>query len=100
MKKLTFLVVSVALFSLSSFGQSTQDKKAIQGIVADESQKGLESASISLLKAKDSSVVRTIASDKSGHFQFSGVADGKYIVSATAVGHLISYSAPVEISQS
>jgi len=95
------MLASVALISLSSFGQSDQNKKNIQGFVTDDSQKGIESASVSLLKAKDSSVLKTIVSDRSGHFQFTGIADGKYIVSITAVGHLVSYSnAEISPSQS
>ncbi|HTQ63302.1 MAG TPA: TonB-dependent receptor [Puia sp.] len=101
MKKLTLMLASVALISLSSFGQSDQNKKNIHGFVTDDSQKGIESASVSLLKAKDSSVLKTIVSDRSGHFQFTGIADGKYIVSITAVGHLVSYSnAEISPSQS
>jgi len=95
------MLASVALISLSSFGQSDQNKKNIHGFVTDDSQKGIESASVSLLKAKDSSVLKTIVSDRSGHFQFTGIADGKYIVSITAVGHLVSYSnAEISPSQS
>jgi iron complex outermembrane receptor protein len=100
MKKLMFLVSGAVLIALSSFGQSQSAIGKIVGTVQDEGQKALESASISLLNAKDSSSVKIIASDKSGLYHFDGVTHGKYFVSATAVGHAIEFSPLFEITSS
>src|ERR1700730_15570406 len=98
MKKLMFLFFGIVLTVLSSFGQTQFEKGKISGTIADENQKTIESASVSLLKAKDSSSVKTIVSDKSGLFHFEGISDGKYVISVTAVGHSIAYSPVFEIS--
>ena len=42
---------------------------------------------MSLLRAKDSATVKLAASNKQGQFVFEGIANGKYLVSATAVGY-------------
>jgi len=98
MKKLMFLFFGIALTALSSFGQAQFEKGKISGTITDENQKTIESASVSLLKAKDSSSIKIVASDKSGLFHFEGISEGKYLISVTAVGHTIAYSSLFEIS--
>jgi iron complex outermembrane recepter protein len=98
MKKITTLLTAflVVILSLSGLAQTKNDK--VSGSIGDESQKPLESATISLLHAKDSSQVRSTASDKSGHFQFENLGEGKYLVSASAVGHTTTYSPSFELT--
>ncbi|HTS42965.1 MAG TPA: TonB-dependent receptor [Puia sp.] len=98
MKKLMFLAPVVVLMALSSLGQTPGSERKISGIISDENRNMVESASVSLLHARDSSLVKTVASDKSGKYRFNGVADGKYLLSVTAVGHSISYSRAFEVS--
>ena len=99
MRKVVILV-AIALFTLSftSFGQSGKGK--VSGVVIDGNTKTIESATITLLKAKDSSVLKMSVADKSGKFNFDGIGEGKYIVSITAVGHNKGFSEAFEISQS
>jgi len=94
------IMVAIALFTLSftSFGQSGKGK--VSGVVIDGNTKTIESATITLLKAKDSSVLKMSVADKSGKFNFDGIGEGKYIVSITAVGHNKGFSEAFEISQS
>ena len=91
----TFLITT---FSLSLFAQAPSAK--ISGEVGDDGHKPVEAATISLLNAKDSSRVRQTVSDKSGRYAFDKVADGKYLVSASSVGHTTSYSRAFELSGS
>lgn len=100
MKKLMFLALGSLVVAFSSFGQAQQEKGKVVGVIKDDNQKAIESVSVSLLNAKDSSSLKVIASDKSGLYHFDGVASGKYLVSATAVGHTIEYSPVFEISSS
>ncbi|MBL7697368.1 MAG: TonB-dependent receptor [Chitinophagaceae bacterium] len=92
---LLFLVLSV--YSLTGLAQSTGGK--ITGTVTTENQKALESATISLLHAGDSSVAKINVSDKAGKFEFENIPDGKYLVMISAVGYESSYS-PAEVSAS
>ncbi len=95
MKKLFSLTagVCIALTSLA------QNNAVINGTIKDGgNQKIIDAATISLLKAKDSSLVKATYSEKDGSFSFEQVKEGKYLVLATSVGHTKVYSKPVEVT--
>lgn len=95
-KVLSLLALSLTFLSLASYAQIKNGR--ILGAVIDGSTKTIESATITLLKAKDSSVVKMAIADKSGKYEFENVPEGRYIVAISAVGHEKGFSAPVEIS--
>src|SRR5690349_15566930 len=86
-KVLTLLTVLGA--SIVSFAQTTGK---VKGTVQDGNEKTIESATITLLKAKDSSVAKVAAADKAGTFYFENIANGSYLVSISAVGHTKGFS--------
>jgi iron complex outermembrane recepter protein len=97
MKKI--LTIATILFALTSFVANAQVKNGkVSGTVIDGSTKTIESATITLLRAKDSSVAKMSVADKTGKFVFETVAEGKYIVSISAVGHQKGYSETFEIN--
>ncbi|MGQ0739890.1 MAG: outer membrane beta-barrel protein, partial [Bacteroidota bacterium] len=97
MKKLmTLLTVVLLALSVDSQAQITNGK--VTGIVIDGNTKTIESATITLLKAKDSTVAKMAVADKTGRFSFEGVAEGRYIVSITAVGHNKGFSDAFEVN--
>ena len=100
MRKLTTLLTAffVTATCLSGLAQTRSGK--VSGIIGDENQKPVESATISLLNAKDSSLAKVAVADKTGHFEFEGLRDGKYLVSASTVGHTTAYSHSFELSAS
>ena len=90
MNKLTRLLLPALLFSGLASAQQ------IKGDVKDDQGKGLAKTTVSLLKAKDSSVAKLSVTDADGKYTFT--ADpGRYLVSVSHVGFLPSYSAPVEL---
>ena len=92
-KILTLLVVlTIAITSLA------QTKGKVEGTVIDGATKTIESATIALVKAKDSSTVKFTAADKTGRFSFENVSEGRYLVMITAVGHQKGFSETFEIS--
>src|SRR5882757_3792992 len=95
-KLLTLLLVALTVFSFTTMAQTKNGK--ITGIVIDGSQKIIESATITLLNAKDSSVAKISMADKTGKFEFENIPEGKYLVSISAVGHQPGYSESVEIT--
>src|SRR3954447_20269860 len=95
-KYVTLLTVVFMALSLYSFSQ--QPKGKITGSVIDGDTKTIESATITLLKAKDSSVAKISASDKAGNFSFENITDGKYLVSISAVAHNTAYSNVFELN--
>jgi len=83
---------------LTAFGFSSQAQKGkVFGSVTDGSLKTIEAATVSLLRAKDSSVVKFTLPAKDGSYGFEGVAYGKYLVGVTAVGHQKGFSPLFEI---
>ncbi len=96
MRKIFFLLSIVTL--LSAYAQAQTHSGKIKGSVVDGNQKTLTSATISLLKAADSSVVKFSVADNSGRFEFDHMPAGKYLVSVSAVGHNMGYSEVVDLN--
>jgi iron complex outermembrane recepter protein len=97
MRKILTLL-TVALTTLSFAGQAQLKNGKINGTVIDGNVKTIESATITLLRSKDSSVVKMSVADKTGKYEFDGVPEGKYFVSISAVGHTKGYSETFDIS--
>ena len=95
MKTLLTLLVATNL-TITSFAQHLPGK--ISGNALDENSKPLEAATISLLNAKDSSLAKAAVTDKTGAYLFEGIKEGKYLISASAVGHTATYSSSFELS--
>ena len=98
MKKLMGLLLVILGTTTMSLVQQKNGK--VTGQVIDGSSKVIEAATISLLRAKDSSVAKISVADKQGKFVFELVGDGKYMVSITAVGHAKAFSETFEITES
>jgi iron complex outermembrane receptor protein len=88
-------ILSVLVFSgLAALAQTTSK---ISGTITDEQGKVLTSTSVSLLKAKDSSLVKVAVSDKSGLYEFIDIQEGSYLVSASSVGYTKRFSSHFEV---
>ncbi|HEX4875771.1 MAG TPA: TonB-dependent receptor [Chitinophagaceae bacterium] len=90
MRKLLVVLISLILYSFSA------DAQKIAGVIKDEQGKGLDKTTISLLRSKDSSVVKFFSTGSDGKFEFTAVA-GKYLLSASHIGYTTWYSAPFEL---
>lgn len=93
MRKLFVTVVSVIALSLTGNAQK------ISGVVKDDQGKAIEKSTASLLRAKDSSVVKLAVTAADGKFIFQA-GPGKYLVSTSHVGHSTVYSKAFEVSGS
>lgn len=92
------LIKSVLLLNLSWIAidsNAQQNNPELQGKVINK-QQPVESAMVSLLLARDSSVVKTALADKSGMYRFQQVGSGKYLLLANMVGFEKAYSGPFE----
>ncbi|MBS1668444.1 MAG: TonB-dependent receptor [Bacteroidetes bacterium] len=87
MKKFIKLLIVCFLLSFSFFVNAQDQLGSIKGTINDGSKKVIESASVSLQLAKDGSVIQQVLSDKSGKFEINHIAEGRYVVSVSAVGH-------------
>lgn len=79
------LAAAAAAFGLAVAAASAFD---IRGTVAEDgTREPLIQASLRLLAARDSAVVKTAVSDADGRFTISGVKAGRYVLEASYVGY-------------
>ncbi len=91
-----FSLLAAMTIGMSSYAQTAGK---ISGNIKDGgNQKIIDAASVSLLKAKDSSLVKVAVTDNAGNFSFENVKEGNYLVLATSIGHSKSYSQVIGIS--
>ena len=83
MRKIFTLCLIISL-SICAHAQTRSGK--ISGTIHDQSGKPLQSVSMALLKANDSSLVKAVATNKDGKYAFDKVVEGNYIISASSVG--------------
>jgi iron complex outermembrane recepter protein len=83
MKKFSSLLAAFLLIGFCSFAQNTGK---ISGVVNDENGKALSAATVSLLRARDSALVKLAVTDKSGRYDFINMREGRYLLSVTSVG--------------
>lgn len=95
-----FLTFLIAIITLSFTTEAQNATGRVTGSVIDGNTKTIESATITLLRSKDSSVAKISLANKDGNFLFENVVEGKYVVSISAVGHTKGYSESFEISPS
>jgi hypothetical protein len=94
-----FAVLFLFLYSTNSvFSQDKNGK--ISGSVTDGTGKGIEAATISLYRLKDSALVKVAVSSKQGGFDFEKIANGSYTIGVSAVGFSKFRSQAMEISLS
>jgi hypothetical protein len=67
-------------------------KRKITGSVSDNQHKIVEFPTATLLKAKDSTLVKGALGDANGHFEFESVNAGEYLVSVTQMGYKVFYA--------
>jgi iron complex outermembrane receptor protein len=65
-----------------------------------KNEKAGEGSTITLLHAKDSTILKLSIANKEGLYLFEKVAEGKYLVSATAIGYKKSFSNIFQLTHS
>jgi iron complex outermembrane receptor protein len=95
MKRIFTLVIACALFSTLA---SAQANPKITGIVKDEQGKPLQSATVSLLRQKDSSLAKVAVTDATGQYELITGKPGKYIVSIVLVGYIKTVSPAFDLA--
>lgn len=86
------LLVAFLLLSATAMAQT------ISGTISNSEGKPLNGATVSLLRAPDSSVIRLAATKEDGRFAFSDAAAGRYLLRVTHVGQNTFTSTPFDVS--
>jgi outer membrane receptor protein involved in Fe transport len=93
MKIFILTALPALLFAGSAFAQAPP---AVKGNVKDGSGKPLQSVTVSLLNAADSSLVKTDITDNKGEFEINSSKEGNFLLSYSSVGFEQQYSAVFE----
>lgn len=97
MKKLLIVIITFVL-AIKSMAQT--NATTVSGSAVDTKNVFIESATISLMNVKDSSILKIAVSDKEGKFSFNAIPYGRYFISISAVSFEITNSPVFEISDS
>src|SRR6187401_2020557 len=92
----SFTLLTCILFSALVFSQNKIG--TISGVITDELQKPLQSASVSLLRAKDSSLVKIAVTNKEGKYEFENINEGKFLLAVSSVGFQKKFGQSLEIT--
>lgn len=84
MKRISFLLFCI---SLTAFSFAQNKGATVTGKITENGDKPLAKATVVLLKAKDSALVKTAITNTAGIFNMTNVKPGDYFISATSVGH-------------
>ena len=87
-----FLLAFMACYYSNSYGQSV--RSTIEGKVLTENKLPAEGATISLLKSRDSSIIKTTVIGKNGQFKFAVMLPGNYLILLSKIGYERSYNGP------
>lgn len=105
MKTLTYksiliilLIAATMIQSNIARAQSVKPNARISGSVLDDQGKAMPFATIALLKAKDSSLVKGSITNDAGAYRFEHVALGNYVIRVTAMGFIKANSKAVNLN--
>src|SRR5690242_9312128 len=90
------LITFLAVFAVAH----AQGVGNVSGLIkgSDDKAEVPAGTTVTLLRAKDSATVKFTLTNKDGSYAFDKIANGKYLIAATAVGYKKSFSAPFEIT--
>ncbi|SEA62729.1 outer membrane beta-barrel family protein [Pedobacter hartonius] len=83
---LRLLMPVLFLFTVSAASAQTGSGK-LSGKVLDEKHANLSYASVSLLKAKDSTLIKGSITEENGTYLFADLPDGQYIIAINMIGY-------------
>jgi outer membrane receptor protein involved in Fe transport len=96
MKKVLIALLILSSTTLPVYAQTVST--LISGMVVNDKNKPVEAATISLLKATDSSLLKISLTDKSGKFSFQNIPLGSYYVNVSATNYARLNSAIIELN--
>jgi hypothetical protein len=82
-----YTLLLVAISCSVSFAQQAAPAAKVSGALVNEQGKPLDYATVSLLRASDSTVVKGALSNDAGVYVFDNIKAGNYIIKATVVGY-------------
>ncbi|QQL49013.1 TonB-dependent receptor domain-containing protein [Mucilaginibacter ginkgonis] len=93
MKTLTTALLSVITWAVTLTNANAQAGVKVSGSITNEAGKPADYATVSLLRQKDSTVVKGGLSDADGNYIFPNIKAGSYMIRVTNVGYQKALSA-------
>lgn len=90
-------VMLLLLTGALSLNAQTQNNTVIKGGVSS-GVKAIEAATISLVNARDSAIIKVEVSNKNGRFEITSGKSGAYLLLVSAVGYEKQYKGPFELN--
>ncbi len=90
--KITILLCLQLAGCLTCFAQTT-----LSGRVIDEQNKPVAFATVSLLSAVDSALVKGAISTGTGEYVLTGIGEGSYLLSASMMGYTKIWAGPIKV---
>jgi iron complex outermembrane receptor protein len=78
---------SLMLLLLCTGTAAAQTNTSVSGKLINDNGAGVEYASVSLLKAQDSTIVKGTLTNEAGNYQFDNIKAGNYLIKASSVGY-------------
>jgi iron complex outermembrane recepter protein len=97
MKKQILTTAITAVLILLCHSLKAQDKAAVKGTINDHKGIALQAATIYLLQAADSSLVKAGIADEKGNYELVSLSPGNYLLSFTAIGFEAIFSERFEL---
>jgi iron complex outermembrane receptor protein len=102
MKTITTYIYYTLLLLLpgvgSTFAQSANPPGTVSGKLVNDQSAAMDYATISLLRAKDSTVVKGTLTNDAGAYTFDNIKPGEYLIKATTVGYTNAASAVFNVA--
>ncbi|TDH23224.1 TonB-dependent receptor [Segetibacter sp. 3557_3] len=97
MQRFYTLLFYISMSLLAITGVVAQSNFVITGTVKDQQGNPLRQASVSLLRAKDSSIVKAEVSNENGRYELSAAAEQAYLLLFTMVGYENNYTSQFKL---
>ncbi|MEN0055195.1 MAG: TonB-dependent receptor [Mucilaginibacter sp.] len=98
--KIFYTLLLVTIGWSVSFAQTGKSGGAkVSGSLVNEQGKPMDYATVSLIKATDSTLVKGALSNDNGVYTFDHITAGKYLVRATVVGYQKAVSTPFTVTE-
>lgn len=96
---ITHILFAISLFTFSLVNAQTNPGTGkLTGKVLDEKKANMSYASVSLLKAQDSTLIKGSITEDNGTYSFSSLSDGQYLVAINMIGYAKIFKGPYSIN--
>lgn len=91
-------LIKIVLLILSLYSGVYAQEAALKGRVVDEKHAPLDLATVNLLRATDSTILKTDFPDEKGQYAFGNLPRGEYLISAVLIGYIDAVSQIIRIT--